>query len=100
MSITQVSYLYTALQYFTYLPTIISSLTDAFRLKVEYISIVNNVLALLNIEVKSLIKAASITDSITPFNPKIQQSIRLTYPSGTLHGLHQWFRYTKWWFTV
>lgn len=35
---------------------------------------VNNVLALLNIDVKSLISAANITDNITPFKPSAKQS--------------------------
>ena len=52
-----------------YLPTIMSSFVLAFFLIRRYMSIVNNVDALLNIEVKSLISAAIITASIIPLNP-------------------------------
>ena len=52
-----------------YLATIMSSFGLAFFLIRRYMSIVNNVDARLNIEVKSLISAAIITASIIPLNP-------------------------------
>ena len=52
-----------------YLPTIMSSLTEVFLRTYLYISMVKRVLALLKTDVRSLIRAASITDSITPFIP-------------------------------
>ena len=46
-----------------------SSFVLAFFLRRRYISIVNNVDALLNMEVRSLISAAIITANIIPLNP-------------------------------
>ena len=54
----------------TYLPTISSSISDGFfRIRVQ-ISIVKMVDDELKIEVKELIKAASMTDNIKPVKPK------------------------------
>ena len=46
-----------------------SSLTEAFVLNLPYTSMVNRVLALLKIDVKSLIRAAIITAIINPLRP-------------------------------
>lgn len=47
-----------------------SSLTEAFVLNLPYTSMVNRVLALLKIDVKSLISAAIITAIINPLRPE------------------------------
>ena len=60
----------TVLKWSTHLPTIMSSRTFAALRICLYMSMVKRVLALLKMEDRSLISAASITDSITPFRPE------------------------------
>ena len=54
---------------FTHLPTIISSLSDAFFLAIFHKSSVNTVLPELNIDVSELISAANMAASISPLKP-------------------------------
>lgn len=63
----------------TYLPTIISSHSDARDLKVFHRSMVKMVLALLKMEVREDMRAAIITAIIKPRSPDRENTKRASY---------------------
>ena len=72
-----------------YLPTMSSSVSDAFLLKRRQMSMVKMVDAELKMDVRELIRAASITASIIPFSPgggaSVQEKPNISYyPNGKL----------------
>lgn len=60
-----------------YLPTISNSFSDAVFLILGHRSIVNNVLELLNIDVRELMIADNMTATKRPLNPEKKTSLKV-----------------------